>query len=160
VAAPAGRLILSEFLPYRLSVLANTVSASLAEEYERRFRLTIPQWRVMAVLGLEPGLAAQEVCEQTAMDKVTVSRAVAGLVRARRVVRRIDPADRRRVRLRLSARGEAIYAEIVPAARALEAELLHALPAGDVARLDRMLRLLQDAVSRRDRNSDATGDVP
>ena len=153
----AGRLILGEFLPYRLSLLANTVSASLAEEYERRFRLPIPQWRVMAVLGLEPGLSAQEVCERTAMDKVTVSRAVAALVRAGRVVRRIDAADRRRAHLRLSARGESVYAQIVRAARALEADLLRALSPGDASTLDRMLWMLQDRAQRRALRDEAAG---
>jgi len=135
-------LLLEEFLPYRLSVLTNTVSTALAREYQERFQLTIPQWRAMAVLALEAGLSANEVGLRTAMDKVTVSRAVAALVRAGRVVKRVDPHDRRRVRLRLSARGRAIYREIVPRARTLERALLSALPARDVAHLDRLLTAL------------------
>ncbi len=142
-ASPSS-LHLQEFLPYRLSVLANTISAALAKEYVERFELTISQWRVMAVLGLEAGLSANEVGERTALDKVTVSRAMAGLVQAGRVVRKVDPQDRRRVRLRLSARGRSIYAEIVPRARALERELLSALAPEDVATLDRLLDILWD----------------
>ena len=78
-ALPA--LDLEHFLPYRLSVLANTVSTALAGAYALRFGLTIPQWRVIAVLARTPGLAAADVVERTAMDKVAVSRAVAGLAR-------------------------------------------------------------------------------
>src|SRR5690606_42112870 len=77
---PHARLDLDRFLPYRLSVLSNAVSAAIAREYAERFRLGITEWRVMAVLGLDPGLSASEVAGRTALDKVAGSRAVARLV--------------------------------------------------------------------------------
>ncbi|HEY0524553.1 MAG TPA: MarR family transcriptional regulator, partial [Stellaceae bacterium] len=49
VAAPV--LELERFLPYRLSVVSNRISATIARLYARRFDLTIPEWRLMAVLG-------------------------------------------------------------------------------------------------------------
>ncbi len=39
-------LELDEFLPYRLSLLSNTVSAAIASSYVERFELTIPEWRI------------------------------------------------------------------------------------------------------------------
>lgn len=121
------RLDLDRFLPYRLSVLSNRVSDAIASQYSERFGLTIAEWRVMAVLGGAPGLSAREVAVRTAMDKVQVSRAVASLVEARRVTRQDDASDGRVTRLSLSARGKAIYDEIVPLALHLEAVLLAAL---------------------------------
>ncbi len=135
-------LLLEEFLPYRLSMLTNTVSLSLARHYQSRFGLSIPQWRVMAVLGLQPSLSSNDVALRTAMDKVTVSRAVAALVTARHVLRRTDPADRRRAVLRLSARGREVYDQIVPMARAYEEELVGELGSRELATLDRLLLLL------------------
>jgi hypothetical protein len=44
-------LELERFLPYRLSILSNTVSQSIAAEYQDRFELSMTEWRVMAVLG-------------------------------------------------------------------------------------------------------------
>lgn len=74
-------LYLDDFIPYRLSVLSNRISRSVAALYAERFGLTIPEWRVMAVLGLEETRAgcvcANTVAERTEMDKVQVSRAVA-----------------------------------------------------------------------------------
>src|SRR5579859_664843 len=105
-------LDLDHFMPYRLSVLSNRVSSAIANEYSERFGLTIPEWRVMAVLGGTPGLSAREVAERTAMDKVQVSRAVARLLRARRIQRAQDNRDGRVSRLGLSSRGLAIYDEI------------------------------------------------
>src|SRR5512135_1360836 len=94
--AATDGLILEEFLPYRLSVLMLRISNAIARSYERRFRLTVPEWRGMAVLGRFGPLSANGVAEKTQMDKVRVSRAVARLVSAGRVSRRVDPGDRRR----------------------------------------------------------------
>ena len=76
----AHDLVLEHFVPYRLSVLANTVSRTIAAEYQARFGLSIPEWRVMAVLGRYAPLSASGICERTAMDKVRVSRAVSRLL--------------------------------------------------------------------------------
>ena len=53
---------------------------AIAAAYFAHFGLTIPEWRVMAVLAANPGLSAAEVTARTAMDKVAVSRAVATLL--------------------------------------------------------------------------------
>ena len=148
--APA-RLELDRFLPYRLSVLTNRVSDAIAREYSERFDLTIPEWRVMAVLGNAPGLSASEVAAKTAMDKVQVSRAVASLAEARRVTRRADPEDGRITRLALSANGKAIYDEIVPLALELEARLMATLTADERASLDRIMAKLARQIAALDR---------
>jgi len=140
---PNGGLVLEEFLPYRLSVLMLRVSQAIARSYERRFRLTVPEWRVMAVLGRFGPLSANGVAEKTQMDKVRVSRAVARLVASGRVSRRIDPADRRRSVLALTATGKAVHREIVPHARRVEARLLAGLAPTERASLDRLLAKLE-----------------
>lgn len=138
-------LDLPAFLPYQLSVAANRVSNRLARIYADRFDLTIPEWRVMAVLGRFPDLSAVEVAERTEMDKVRVSRAVARLLSAGRLERRIDPADRRRTELRLSEAGRAIYAEIVPLARGFERNVLAQLAPEELNALRSALdKLLSD----------------
>lgn len=144
MSAPAnGKLDLEHFLPYRLSVLSNTVSSALAGAYARRFGLTIPQWRVVAVLARSPGLSAAGVAERTAMDKVAVSRAVAGLARSGRVRRMLAASDRRRSVLTLTARGRAVYRQIVPLALAYERRLLGELSPAEQAQFDRLLGRLQ-----------------
>src|SRR3981189_1339301 len=89
------RLDLDRFMPYRLSVLTNRVSSAIARHYSQRFSLSIPEWRVMAVLGQTPGLSAREVAERTAMDKVQVSRAVQSLLAARRLTKLAHARDGR-----------------------------------------------------------------
>ncbi len=137
-------LALERFLPYRLSVLTNTVSRALSRVYQDRFGLSIPQWRVMAALGRFPGLSANEVAEKTAMDKVTVSRAVSGMLDRDLLTRETDSTDRRRASLRLSPAGMAIYAEIVPVARDYEQRLAGVLSETEKEALDSLLDKLTD----------------
>jgi len=139
---PAG-LALDAFLPYRLSVLANTVSSGIARLYAARFQMTIPEWRVMAVIGCYGPQSANAVCRHTAMDKVRVSRAVALLVKAGRLSRATDRGDRRRAVLALTAEGQAVHRRIVPLARAAEAKLLQGLTPAERAALDRLVGKLQ-----------------
>jgi DNA-binding MarR family transcriptional regulator len=122
-------LELEIFLPYRLSILAQLVSDSLHDLYAQPYGLTVTQWRVMAALGRFASLTASEVGRRIVMDKVAVSRAVAGLLQRGLVERAIHSDDRRRSLLRLSARGRAMYARIVPLALGYEAKLYEALTA-------------------------------
>lgn len=152
-AETAEPLSLDHFIPYRLSVLANVISRSVAAIYEERFGLTIPEWRVMAVLGLDEAgpepVSANSVAARTAMDKVQVSRAIARMVQAGLVSRDTDSSDRRRSALALTAKGRAVYREIVPAALRYEAELLASLDAAETATLDRLLAKLHAAAMAR-----------
>jgi DNA-binding MarR family transcriptional regulator len=140
--AKVTTLELDRFLPYRLSVLSNIVSTAISGAYEKRFGLSIPEWRVMAVLAMTPDLSAAEVAQRTAMDKVAVSRAVASLLKARRIVRRTARADRRRSLLRLSLAGRRVYAQVVPVALAYERDLLAPLTRKDRDVVDRAVRIL------------------
>lgn len=139
----ARSLILERFVPYRLSVLSNTVSRAIARIYAERFDLTIPEWRAMAQLGRHGRLSASDIVGLTAMDKVRVSRAVARLVASGRVEASSDEADRRRQVLALTAVGKRIYREIVPLALERETQLLDPLDAKERQALDRLLGKLQ-----------------
>ncbi len=136
-------LQLENFLPYRLSILSNTVSQAIAGDYQQRFDLSVTEWRVMAVLARFDRLSAREVAGRTAMDKVAVSRALARLVAAGRVDRTIHSDDKRRSVLRLSATGWLIHDEVAPMARARERELLARLDTDERAWLERILDKLQ-----------------
>jgi DNA-binding MarR family transcriptional regulator len=124
-------LDLENFLPYRLSVLAQLVSESLHDLYAEPFGLSVSQWRVMAALGRFAPLTASEVGRRIIMDKVAVSRAVAGLKKRGLIERATDRADRRRASLKLSVRGRSMHARIVPLALGYEERLYEALSAAE-----------------------------
>jgi DNA-binding MarR family transcriptional regulator len=141
-------LDLDRFVPYRLSVLTNRVSNAIARTYSERFGLSVAEWRVMAVLGQASGLSARDVARRTEMDKVQVSRAVASLVRRRHVQKQSDSSDGRVSRLALTAKGRAIYDEIVPHALELEEQFLAALMPDERASFDRLIGKLSDQTIR------------
>jgi len=142
------RLDLDRFMPYRFSVLTNHVSSAIAAHYSQRFSLSIPEWRVMAVLGQTPGLSAREVAERTAMDKVQVSRAVQSLLAAKRLTRIAHARDGRVAHLSLSAKGQAIYDEVVPLALKLEKRFLSVLNDDEQKSLDSLLAKLAHHMER------------
>ncbi|SME92854.1 DNA-binding transcriptional regulator, MarR family [Tistlia consotensis] len=146
--AGAGGFSLGDFLPYRLSVTTNRISRAFAERYSARFGLSIPEWRVLAVLGSFAPLSSNEICERTAMDKAKVSRAVALLTGKGLVDRAAHPEDQRLLRLSLSPRGRGTFEAVVPIAEELEAELTAELSAEERAVLDRCLERLGSAVGR------------
>ena len=129
--AMKDELILEDFLPYRMSVLSHTISTTIARVYDKRFNLSIPEWRVIAILGRFPGLSAVEVAERTMMDKVAVSRAVTKLVKNGRIDRQFADADRRRSILNLSDEGRKVHDDIAPLALQFERDLLHGISKED-----------------------------
>ena len=137
-------LILEDFLPYRLSITSHTVSTNIARIYENRFGVSIPEWRVIAILGRYPGLSAVEVADRTLMDKVAVSRAVTKLIKNGRIDREFADADRRRSILNLSAEGQQVHNEIAPLALEFERQLIEDLGEEDYEKFNTILEQLLD----------------
>ncbi len=136
-------LTLETFLPYRLTVLANSVNRILARLYEQKHGLTVAEWRLLAILARFGPLSANGVCQRSAMDKVRVSRAVARAVAGGLINRGVDSADRRRSVLTVTSKGRAIHDQIVPLALDQEAVLLEALEPHEVEMLFGLLDRLQ-----------------
>ena len=117
-------------MPFRLNRLAAEVSAALAIEYQERYGLDIPEWRVLATLGFRNDpCSAQYISDCTRTHKSTISRAVTALL-TRRLVERVENADdRREFRLRLTRKGRTLYEELFPRLQQREQEILAGLSA-------------------------------
>lgn len=139
----APLLRLDSFLPYRLSVVSNLVSERIADAYRALFGLSVPEWRVIAVLAEADGLSQAAIGERTRMDKVSVSRAARALEGRGLVARPANMADGRARVLSLTAAGGALYALVAPRAKAMEAEILAGLDEGEVAMLARLLTRIE-----------------
>jgi DNA-binding MarR family transcriptional regulator len=148
MAIMKDELILEDFLPYRLSITSHTVSTNVARLYEKRFGVSIPEWRVIAILGRFPGLSAVEVAERTLMDKVAVSRAVTKLIKNGRIDRQFADADRRRSILNLSEEGKKVHNEIAPLALEFERELVEDISKDDYDKFNAILEQLLDKASQ------------
>lgn len=143
-----ANLNLAEFVPYRLSVASNIVSGLIAREYQNRFGLKIPEWRVMAVLGEGAPMTQRDLVHASRMDKVTVNRAAKTLVERELLARTPSQDDGRSHHLELSATGRALYNDIAPAALAIESKILAALDTGERETLLALLDKLQHAAER------------
>lgn len=120
---PRETLELEAFLPYQLSVLADTMSQSLSRLYSDRYGIGVPEWRVIANLGQRGTMTATEIGGHGQMHKTKVSRAVSGLVTRGLVTRERNSADQREALLQLTDEGRRVYSDLVPSAKAFNAAL-------------------------------------
>src|SRR3981189_1492244 len=146
-----SKLDLFRFVPFRLNRLAAEVSAALSSEYQERYGLDIPEWRVVATLGFRnDACSAQYVAHCTRTHKSAISRAVAALLRRQLVERVENEDDRREYRLRMTRKGKALYEELIPRLLRKEQEILSCLSAQErkdfalmLGKIERSLDLVQ-----------------
>lgn len=142
---------LADFIPYRISITSNAISDLIAREYRSRFGLKIAEWRVMAVLGDVGEATQRELVAATRMDKVAVNRATKALGERRLIQRAPNMNDGRSHHLALTAEGKALYAEIMPLALQMEAQVIQALDPQEQAQFSLLLgKLLTRADSLTD----------
>jgi DNA-binding MarR family transcriptional regulator len=123
-----SKLDLFRFAPFRLNRLAAEVSAALSSEYQERYGLDIPEWRVLATLGFRnDACTAQYIAHCTRTHKSTISRAVTALMTRQLVERVENEDDRREFALRMTRKGKALYEELIPRLKRKEQEIMSCL---------------------------------
>jgi DNA-binding MarR family transcriptional regulator len=137
-------LKLEEFLPYRLNVCASLVTAALSRIYSVRYKIGVPEWRVLVTLGQFSMMTAKAIGAHSHMHKTKVSRAVALLERRKLVMRRANRADLREAFLSLTPAGRDIYSDLAPIAFDFARQLLETVDPADRAALDRALKKLTE----------------
>jgi len=141
-------LRLEEFLPYRMNVCASLVSQALSRIYAERYKIGVPEWRVLVTLGQFGMMTAKAIGAHSHMHKTKVSRAVALLERRKLVTRRANRADLREAFLSLTPAGRDIYGELAPTAIDFARQLLETVDAADRAALDRALKKLTERAAQ------------
>jgi DNA-binding MarR family transcriptional regulator len=150
-SSQTATLDLFRFVPFRLNRLAAEVSAALAAEYQERYGLDIPEWRVLATLGFCNGACtAQYISQCTRTHKSTISRAVTTLMRRQIIERIANQDDRREFALQLTRKGRALYEELIPRLLRKEQQILSCLSARErkdlaalLGKIERSLALVQ-----------------
>jgi len=104
--------------------------------------LSPEHWRVMALLHEQPGLGASAIAKGAVLPSASVTRHVDKLVELGMVVRRVDPADKRRVVLALSTRGQENAELLLAEERAVEDTIAAGLGAERFKALARDLSML------------------
>lgn len=108
---------LESHLPYRLARLTNLIRQSTSDEYLKHAGMSGREWRVLGMLGLRGPISAAETADLTGMDRATITRSVDRLEAESYVQRESDPEDRRRLVLKVTARGRRKCDQIIPLMR-------------------------------------------
>ena len=126
-------------------VLSNRVGRAFYVEIEKKFGVTLAEWRVLLTLTSEPGVSAAEITNRWAMEKMAVNRATQRLVDQGFVTRDRDPDDGRSYKLKMTTKGQKLYEKIAPSADKRYSELMAAIDSDEV---DAMVRALQKIIRR------------
>lgn len=143
-AIDGAPLQLEQFLPYQLNVVAALVSEALSRVYARRYRIGIPEWRVLVTLGQFGVMTGKAIGGHTHMHKTKVSRAVALLEKRKLLARRVNRADMREAFLSLTAAGRTTYEELTPQALDFARRLTEILTPADRDAFHRALQQITD----------------
>ncbi len=117
-------LNLSFYATYFFTVLANKLSSGASRLYLKRFGIGIIEWRVMAMLAIEPRIAPTRISQVIGLDKASVSRESRKLEEKGYLIAGGDPTNQRRKTLELTPKGYELHDEIIQVALERERRLL------------------------------------
>ena len=137
-------LKLEMFLPYQLNVVASLTSQALSRVYARRYKIGVPEWRVLVTLGQFGMMTGKAIGAHSHMHKTKVSRAVALLEKRKLLTRRANRADLREAFLALTPAGRAMYDDLAPIALNFANRLAEVIDPADRPAFDRSIDRLTE----------------
>jgi len=136
--------MLSDFLPYRLAVVASRMSGAYERRHSPDSGLSVPEWRVLAHLSQSSEVSVREIQTRVDMEKSKVSRAASRLEAQGLVAKVVNPNDRRLVSLSLTSEGKALMVRLTPIALQFQADV-RALLGADAEQFEVSLNKLMKA---------------
>lgn len=130
--------------------LTNRLMAPFSTHLEKRYTISLNEFRVLMLIGQMGTTASHELAQILGVNTMAVSRAVGALHRHGRITAEIDPLSRRRKTLRLTADGERLWREMMPATLNVADYLFEALRADELVAFDGFLRALTDHLEEQD----------
>jgi DNA-binding MarR family transcriptional regulator len=147
---PNQVLDLERYVPALLVFLANKLTSGASAIFRRHFNIGTTEWRVMAMIAVEPGIAASRICKVIGFDKAAVSRALAILQKKALLRARSPRSDRRRLEYTLSAKGWRLHGRILGIPLERERRLLGDLSPGEretlIGLLNRLHRRIPEII--------------
>lgn len=114
---------LSAFLPYRMAVLADHLSAGMAKRYRDDYGISVAEWRVLVHVADSGAVSVRDIERRVHLEKSKASRAATRLQTDGYLTKDVNEADRRLVVLKLTPKGEALMAELLSIAIAFQSRL-------------------------------------
>jgi DNA-binding MarR family transcriptional regulator len=153
------KLDLDNYLPYLVNRVGTIIADQWGGEQLAPYRLSIAMWRVMAVLASKGGQRQIDLADLTSIEVSTLSRLVTRLVRMGIVSRTRSASSTREVVVKLTAKGKAQVARLVPPARDYEAAASAGVPPEELAAVKNALRRMYANMKARQAASTAS-DAP
>ena len=137
------QLALEDFLSFRLTRLAGAVQRNLTRYYAANYDLSVPEWRTLGALVRFSPINFGELLRISSYDKALISRTIATMKTKDLVDTEVDPTNKKKVIVRVTSKGRAMFRKILPEARARQVDLLSALDPEERTTLYRALKKLQ-----------------
>lgn len=155
-AGPWGKLSrngstlnIEDFLTFRLTRLANALRTNMTKRYLEEFGLSLPEWRLLALVTRFSPLRFSELTTRSSMDKGQVSRTLRvmtkrGLTKMKALKRGTAYAEALAapVIVSVTAKGKSLYKNVLPTAQRRQAEILLTLSDSERAALFNTLEKL------------------
>lgn len=132
-----------DLLLFRLSRVLSNAGAQIIRLCEGQYGITRREWRVIGTLGAGQALLSSELAQSIHLDRARTSRAITSLVSKGMLQRDQVQGDLRKARVQLTAKGQALYAQLFPQVVQINAQLTLGLDEADLALLDRALAFMQ-----------------
>ena len=114
---------LAGFLPYRLTVAAERLSAGMARRYRNEFGISIAEWRVLVHLVDAGEVSIRDLAATANLEKSKASRAASRLAQHGLIEKTVSKSDRRLLCLSLTGKGRALMRRLIPLALDYQARL-------------------------------------
>ena len=139
--AGSGQVLdLDRYVPALITFIANKLSRSATVLYQKRFAVNVTEWRILALLAIEPEISAARICHVIGFDKGPVSRTLAAMEERGLVAIKADREDGRTYSISLTAKGAATHDKVIAVALERERRLLSCLSKPERETLITLLR--------------------
>jgi len=140
-----GRAVIDieTYVPYFLASVNSALSRGASKRYLERFGIGIVEWRVIAMLAIEPRITASRICEVVAMDKGAASRSLTRLQDLGHVDFDAPARDPRKKIWWLNDKGYGLHDDLLTLALERERQLLSGVVPGDLEAFLRVMRILR-----------------
>jgi DNA-binding MarR family transcriptional regulator len=140
------RLNLDTYIPGLLTHVTTKLSSGASTVYRRAFGIGVTEWRVIAILAIEPGISASRICQVSGSDKALVSRTIQILEKQKYVIVHSVGEDSRRGAVTLTAAGLDLHDRVIKVALEREKLLLQDLNEKEIALVAKLLRRMHSRV--------------
>ena len=163
VSRNGSHLNVEDFLTFRLTRLSNALRTNLTKPYLEQFDLSLPEWRLLALVARFAPMRFSEVTVRSGMDKGQVSRtlrvmATRGLTKTKTIKdrgSRSTEALAAPVMVSITPKGASLYKEVLPVARKRQADMLLTLSEAERSSLYSIIDKLAATIGNGDLAEDA-----